>query len=608
MVQVVHILICNLRLLVFELVWMQCSTFSIVMNPAHCRDMGFTTSIFRCNTRIRRSHKCRLLYSNSVHPTLSHNATITPNNHHSSTSAISSPSNVVPAIQISNVTLNSQDEGGNNDDEYIIPWFQPDLETEEAFQSIIDYAMDHNDPMFDDYCELVDDFGCEAYEENSVRVEEEEEHQPQSVSVPRWIRVEAKEDKTLRDIRTLHDVYTMIAQVQQHQSKFGPTAELYPREWIPVTTQNSATATSKEQKPDDNKSTFAVLQFNMLAEGLSSGPNVKTPFWVPDDQRDKHGYGGFTDIAAPNVALDFSLRRWRLLQVLLGGGIRDTTGTSNHYTAPFDILALEEVDRFRGFFAPVLRLFGYQGLFMPKMNAPGVRFGFYSDGCALFWKSQTFQLVHEQRRGYRVGGQVWILATLRHMATQQLIVVAVTHLKAKEGQSNECLRSKQMQELLDHIQSTVDDLHEQGDGMSIRVLLLGDFNTEPHQVGKGAMTAIQQILCHGRTGSDNSGNKAPTTQTIVSFESPCDLDTMTTNPPVYTTFKTRGERTSKRVIDYIFYASSHEPNSGNDRGGREGMACTHTLSIPAEDDLEPGKLPGLRYPSDHIMIAAKFTP
>ena len=60
----------------------------------------------------------------------------------------------------------------------------------------------------------------------------------------------------------------------------------------------------------------------------------------------------------------------------------------------------------------------------------------------------------------------------------------------------------------------------------------------------------------------------------------------------FTTWKTRGTHTVKRIIDYIFHS--------------EELDCTATLSIPSTNELEEGKLPGLRQPSDHLMIAAKF--
>ncbi len=36
------------------------------------------------------------------------------------------------------------------------------------------------------------------------------------------------------------------------------------------------------------------------------------------------------------------------------------------------------------------------------------------------------------------------------------------------------------------------------------------------------------------------------------------------------------------------------------------MRCTHFLSVPEGEEVEEGGFPGFRYPSDHLLIAAKF--
>ena len=46
------------------------------------------------------------------------------------------------------------------------------------------------------------------------------------------------------------------------------------------------------------------------------------------------------------------------------------------------------------------------------------------------------------------------------------------------------------------------------------------------------------------------------------------------------------------VIDYIFHTAQ--------------LKCTDVLGPPAAADLEPTRLPGMRAPSDHLPIAAKF--
>jgi endonuclease/exonuclease/phosphatase family metal-dependent hydrolase len=92
------------------------------------------------------------------------------------------------------------------------------------------------------------------------------------------------------------------------------------------------------------------------------------------------------------------------------------------------------------------------------------------------------------------------------------------------------------------------------------VIILGDFNTEPQS------DSIKKMQTH-YTSAYNLEDNA-----------------------LVTTWKTRGSDTVRRVIDYIFYSN---------------LKCTATLSIPLAE-MEELKLPSLRYPSDHILIGAKF--
>ncbi len=103
-----------------------------------------------------------------------------------------------------------------------------------------------------------------------------------------------------------------------------------------------------------------VLQLNVLADGLSGLDPLK---------------GGF--IGTPEYSLDWESRRWRLLYVILR-------------QSP-DIISLQECDHFESFFAPMLSLFGYSGVFSPKPNPtkPNTR----PHGNAIFYKQPHIQLI-----------------------------------------------------------------------------------------------------------------------------------------------------------------------------------------------------------------------
>jgi len=231
-------------------------------------------------------------------------------------------------------------------------------------EGIKDAASELDDPLFGEYCSVMDDFGCEAFEDLAKNLDEK---------VYRWIRVEAKEDETLKDIETKDAILSKIDEVRSEQEKYGES-RLYKRRWSGQESVMDDLSSLKVNGDNSPCFSFSALQFNALAEGLSSGPNAKTPFPVDDDREDGDkgqqkdpGYGGFTQVAFPEICLDFKFRRWRLLEVILGitaignGDALANIGDPPGKDGAFDILALEEIDRFRGFFAPLLRIFGYEG-------------------------------------------------------------------------------------------------------------------------------------------------------------------------------------------------------------------------------------------------------
>ena len=107
-------------------------------------------------------------------------------------------------------------------------------------------------------------------------------------------------------------------------------------------------------------------------------------------------------------------------------------------------------------------------------------------------------------------------------------------------------------------------------------IVLGDFNAEPSE------DAVKNFV----NGIDK--------ESLPSFASayPADL--------AYSTWKTRGTSTVKRVIDYIFF----KPCCNVD--GTPIFECKEFLALPVEEDLEEQGLPGFRSPSDHLALAPRF--
>jgi mRNA deadenylase 3'-5' endonuclease subunit Ccr4 len=435
------------------------------------------------------------------------------------------------------------------------------------------------DPDLEDYCEVIDEFGLTAFE-NFCEGDGKDEDDF------KWIRVENQPDECLKTIVTQDDIWRKIAEVRLEQARCG-LSDLYLREWESTDGQATTDATDGQATTDatdgqattDAKSVISVMQFNALAEGLSSGPALKKPFQINSSeghgQSEKQLYGGFNEIPVPSVSLDFGLRRWRLLEVILG------TKVSANSTSSCDLIALQEIDRYRGFFAPIMRLFGYEGIFKPKPKSPCVRMGWYSDGCCLFWKKETFELISERRLDYKVGSQIMMVALLRHKPSGKKIAVAVTHLKAQNSASNEMIRCRQVDELLEQIDDVVASATEHDDIKD--VLVLGDFNADPPGKISSQSSSVGRILA-SQLHSLSSSTEPVHLRSSYQIDPPADS--------FFTTWKIRGPTTSRRVIDYIFYAGK--------------LKCTETLQMPKVSDLEVTKLPGLRNPSDHMMIAAKF--
>mmetsp|Transcript_17001 Transcript_17001/g.20428 ORF Transcript_17001/g.20428 Transcript_17001/m.20428 type:complete len:228 (+) Transcript_17001:156-839(+) len=220
---------------------------------------------------------------------------------------------------------------------------------------------------------------------------------------------------------------------------------------------------------------------------------------------------------------------------------------------------------------------------MPKPKAPGIRLGWYSDGCALFYNKRKFELVSSNPGEYKVGTQVFIICTLLHRASGKSIVVAVTHLKAQRSETNEIIRTAQITELLQNVEdmanlATTTTKGTAGNEKALvpPILIMGDLNADPPSItGQGG--CVERVLESGQ------------------YKSVYPLHETSSASKLFTTWKTRGESTVQRVIDYMFYSSNGD------------LICTDKLSIPEEEDVAAdGYLPSLRYPSDHLAIGAQF--
>lgn len=319
-------------------------------------------------------------------------------------------------------------------------------------------------------------------------------------------------------------------------------AGLYDRQWAPT--------------PSRRIGSFVVMQFNVLAEGLSASPNATPPF--PEGAQPS-AWGGLTAVPCKEVSLAWRLRRWRVLEEIL-----------RH--SP-NLVAMEEVDHFEDFWRPVMAAAGFEGRWLVKRNSPCLRLGYHSDGTAVFWKTDMFEPAGDNTcvgTRFKEADENWanqglITVDLMHQASGEVLRFAATHLKAKEGEENERKRELHMSQIVHALQTDSPPEH---------TVLCGDFNTDPFDVeGAHDARAVPLLLSN--------------TQLVHAYPLPKDGSS-----GEYTTWKRRGHRERRHWIDYIF----HSP----------GLHVASLLQAPSPEDIGPERLPSCRYPSDHVAIAAEL--
>ncbi|KAK9828585.1 hypothetical protein WJX72_000894 [[Myrmecia] bisecta] len=218
-----------------------------------------------------------------------------------------------------------------------------------------------------------------------------------------------------------------------------------------------------------------------------------------------------------------------------------------------DIVCLQEVNHYEDFFEPQLRAHGFTGLFWPKACSPAEQYGYACDGCAIFFKQERLTLLGEpegstfRTREGSIGKQVMMHVRLRDNATGLHLLVATTHLKAKEGTANDQMRVSQVEQLVERLQSACDHTDSSSNGSRPTdasmakplVVLCGDFNTTPES------GACQVLRRHG-LGLQCLWDE-PVSPSVP------DSDGGASRP--FTTWKYRPGGESQRIIDYIWWSA-----------------------------------------------------
>jgi len=262
-------------------------------------------------------------------------------------------------------------------------------------------------------------------------------------------------------------------------------------------------------------------------------------------------------VRCPPSALDWSTRRWRLLEEII------------RYDP--DIVCLQEVDHFK-LFEMSLGSVGYAGRFVAKPDSPCIYLESNNgpDGCAIFYKTEKFELLSEANKVLEVwkveSNQVVMSVSLRQRSSGKDICVATTHLKARSGALLSTLRNQQGKDILDWLETIRADRP---------VIIGGDFNAEPSEPVYKTMT----------------GHERTPLQSAYTIRSDEEKEVNVTEENLeYTTWKIRETGEQKHILDYIF----HSPQ----------LKTVSTLDMPTEEQIGEDRVPSRQFASDHLSLVA----
>lgn len=283
----------------------------------------------------------------------------------------------------------------------------------------------------------------------------------------------------------------------------------------------------------DSTDTFRIFQWNQLSQTLGT-------------KKDRF-------VRCSPVALDWSTRRWRLIEELV------------RYDP--DIICLQEVDHYK-LLEMALGSVGYKGSFVPKPDSPCIYLDSNNgpDGCAIFYKNERFELLSEASKVLEVwwiqSNQVVMSFNLRERKSGKEICLATTHLKARSGTILPTIRNEQGKDILEWLEAFSEERP---------LIISGDFNAEPSEPVYHTMVQDEK-------------NKLQSAYNLMGNESEDNLE--------YTTWKIRETGEQKHILDYIF----HSPQ----------LETVSTLDMPTEEQVGEDRLPSLQFASDHLSLVAEL--
>lgn len=237
------------------------------------------------------------------------------------------------------------------------------------------------------------------------------------------------------------------------------------------------------------------------------------------------------------------------------------------------------------FLKQVLGTQGYKGMFFPKPDSPCLYINGNNgpDGCAIFYRDKKFDLLESDTRILEVwrvqSNQVAIIVTLKNKETDDEFCIATTHLKAKTGALLSTLRNEQGKDLLDFIETKIQNRP---------LILCGDFNAEPSE------PIYFTVLKNNKLNLGSAyANLEKSRESLIEERNADDEDEAVTKSgerePEYTTWKVRAEGEICHTIDYVFYT-------------KDKISVDAVLNFPTSEEIGEGRVPSLAYPSDHFSL------
>jgi len=304
-----------------------------------------------------------------------------------------------------------------------------------------------------------------------------------------------------------------------------------------------------------NQNTMKIMQFNMLADGLTGAYTLK--------ETDK------TFLGVDKSCLTLTYRGLHVVEEMV--------------RFKPDIICVEECDIF-DFLMEYLEPMGYFGEFQEKLDSPikevineiaeernGEKPKMPNDGVAIIYKQDKFELIGDvQKIDMKQNKEkVFALAVplrCKQSASNAEFLMVCTHLKSTKAREGEELRERQIRLLFSELIKNEQNLP---------IILCADLNANPIQNRKG-----YDPLCYNALTNSELGFRS-CYQIALGKE------------PEYTSWKLRVDGTDKHVLDYIFI--------NNNKWEVVGY-----LQIPEAPKEVKSLIPSWNYPSDHFSLMVEL--